>query len=178
MTMDNRTSLSWEIQIVVSMCVGYGMLVLCRTVMGVAGPAMLLDPDLQLDTASFGAILGWGTAGNLVGKLTNGVLADRLGGSKVFIAAIGLAAVATLGLGTLSVNTAFFALYFLTIFAKSAGWPSMANIIRTWFIQNKHGRVWGFVATSSRVSSVATTLLLGSLLLVMSWRGLFLLPVF
>ena len=163
----------WEAQIVISMCLGYGMLMLCRTVMGVAGPAMLLDPDLQLDTASFGAILGWGTAGNLVGKLTNGVLADRLGGSKVFISAIGVAAIATFAFGTMSNNTVFFALYFLTIFAKSAGWPSMANIVRVWFTQAKHGRVWGFIATSSRVSSVATTLLLSSLLLVMSWRGLF-----
>jgi sugar phosphate permease len=134
---------------------------------------MLLDPDLHLDTASFGAILGWGTAGNLTGKLTNGVLADRLGGSKVFITVIGMAAVTTFIFGTLSSNTAFFGLYFLTVFAKSAGWPSMANIIRVWFTHAKHGRVWGFVATSSRVSSVATTLLLSSLLLVMSWRGLF-----
>lgn len=163
----------WEVQVVVCMCLGYGMLMLCRTVVGLAGPAMVIDPALQLDTASFGALLGWGTAGNLVGKLTNGIVADRLGGSKIFIAAIGTAAVTTFFLGTLSSNTAFFALYFLTIFAKSAGWPSMANIIRVWFTHAKHGRVWGFVATSSRVSSVATTLLLSSLLLVMSWRGLF-----
>jgi OPA family sugar phosphate sensor protein UhpC-like MFS transporter len=155
------------------MCLGYGMLMLCRTVVGLAGPAMVIDPALQLDTASFGALLGWGTAGNLVGKLTNGIVADRLGGSKVFIAAIGTAAVTTFFLGTLSSNTAFFALYFLTVFAKSAGWPSVANIIRVWFTHAKHGRVWGFIATSSRVSSVATTLLLSSLLLVMSWRGLF-----
>ena len=166
-------NISWEVKIVISMCLGYAMLMLCRTVVGIAGPAMLLDPELQLDTASFGALLGWGTAGNLVGKLTNGVLADRLGGSKVFIASIGTAAVTTFFLGTVSGNTAFFALYFLTIFAKSAGWPSMANIIRVWFTYSKHGRVWGFIATSSRVSSVATTLLLSSLLLVMSWRGLF-----
>ena len=163
----------WEFQIVVSMCFGYAMLMMCRTVVGVAGPAMLLDPTLNLDTASFGAILGWGTAGNLTGKLTNGIIADRFGGTKVFIAAIALAAVTTIIFGTLSNNTAFFTLYFLTIFAKSAGWPSMANIIRVWFTHAKHGRVWGFIATSSRISSVATTLLLSSLLLVMTWRGLF-----
>ena len=166
-------NLGLEVRIVISMCVGYAMLMLCRTVVGVAGPAMLIDPSLQLDTASFGAILGWGTAGNLTGKLTNGVLADKLGGSKVFIVAIGIAAVTTFIFGTLSTNTAFFALYFLTVFAKSAGWPSMANIIRVWFSSSKHGRVWGFIATSSRISSVATTVLLSSLLLVMSWRGLF-----
>ncbi len=166
-------NLRWEFQIVISMCLGYAMLMLCRTVVGVAGPAMLLDPGLELDTATFGAILGWGTAGNLTGKLTNGVLADKLGGSKVFISAIGISAVATFIFGTLSSKTAFFALYFLTVFAKSAGWPSMANIIRVSFTHAKHGRVWGFIATSSRVSSVVTTLLLSGLLLVMSWRGLF-----
>ena len=171
--MGKALNVGLEVRIVISMCVGYAMLMLCRTVVGVAGPAMLIDPNLQLDTASFGAILGWGTAGNLTGKLTNGVLADKLGGSKVFIFAIGAAAVTTFVFGTLSSNTAFFALYFLTIFAKSAGWPSMANIIRVWFSPSKHGRVWGFIATSSRISSVATTVLLSSLLLVISWRGLF-----
>ena len=149
------------------------MLMLCRTVVSVAGPAMIADPSLNLDVASFGAIAGWGTAGNLVGKLTNGVLADKLGGSRVFIFSIGLAAIATFIFGTLSSNTAFFALYFLTIFSKSAGWPSMANIIRVAFTKDRHGRIWGFIATSSRISSVATTLLLSALLLVLSWRGLF-----
>ena len=166
-------NIRWEMRIVISMCLGYGMLMLCRTVVGVAGPAMLADPMLTLDTATFGAILGWGTAGNLTGKLTTGVLADKLGGSRVFIWAVVLAAIATFIFGTLSSNIAFFALYFLTVFAKSAGWPSMANIIRVGFVQAKHGRVWGFIATSSRISSVVTTLLVSSLLLIMSWRGLF-----
>lgn len=167
------SNIRWEMRIVISMCLGYGMLMLCRTVVGVAGPAMLADPLLTLDTASFGAILGWGTAGNLTGKLTTGILADKLGGSRVFIWAVALAAIATFIFGTLSSNIAFFALYFLTVFAKSAGWPSMANIIRAGFVPGKHGRVWGLIATSSRISSVATTLLVSSLLLIMSWRGLF-----
>ncbi|MDC1478942.1 MFS transporter [Pseudomonadales bacterium] len=163
----------WEMRIVISMCLGYGMLMLCRTVVSVAGPTMLADPALSLDIASFGAILGWGTAGNLTGKLTTGVLADKLGGSRVFIWAVGIAAVTTFIFGSLTSNIAFFALYFLTVFAKSAGWPAMANIIRVGFVQAKHGRVWGFIATSSRISSVVTTLLVSSLLFIMSWRGLF-----
>ena len=169
----STSNIRWEMRIVISMCLGYGMLMLCRTVMGVAGPAMLADPTLSLDTATFGAILGWGTAGNLTGKLTTGVLADKLGGSRVFVWAVGLAAVATFIFGSLSSNIAFFALYFLTVFAKSAGWPAMANIIRVGFVQAKHGRVWGLIATSSRISSVVTTLLVSSLLFIMSWRGLF-----
>ena len=169
----NAPNFRWEMRIVISMCLGYGMLMLCRTVVSVAGPTMLADPALSLDIASFGAILGWGTAGNLTGKLTTGVLADKLGGSRVFIWAVGIAAVATFIFGSLTSNIAFFALYFLTVFAKSAGWPAMANIIRVGFVQAKHGRVWGLIATSSRISSVVTTILVSSLLFIMSWRGLF-----
>lgn len=169
----NAPNFRWEMRIVISMCLGYGMLMLCRTVVSVAGPTMLADPALSLDIASFGAILGWGTAGNLTGKLTTGVLADKLGGSRVFIWAVGIAAVTTFIFGSLTSNIAFFALYFLTVFAKSAGWPAMANIIRVGFVQAKHGRVWGFIATSSRISSVVTTILVSSLLFIMSWRGLF-----
>ena len=62
--MGKALNVGLEVRIVISMCVGYAMLMLCRTVVGVAGPAMLIDPNLQLDTASFGAILGWVTAGN------------------------------------------------------------------------------------------------------------------
>ena len=113
------SNIRWEMRIVISMCLGYGMLMLCRTVVGVAGPAMLADPVLTLNTATFGAILGWGTAGNLTGKLTTGILADKLGGSRVFVWAVVLAAIATFIFGTLSSNIAFFALYFLTVFAKS-----------------------------------------------------------
>ncbi len=139
------------------MCLGYAALMLCRTTVGIAGPAMLLDADLHLDKTAFGAILGWGTAGNLLGKLTNGVLADRLGGNKVFILAISVSVLGVFCFGTSSNTYAFFLFYFVTVFAKSAGWPSMANIIKVWFTHSKHGRVWGIIATSSRASSVAAT---------------------
>ena len=160
------------------MYLGYAVLILCRTTLGIAGPAMLLDPDLNPDKTAFGAILGWGTAGNLVGKLANGVLADRIDGNKIFILAITVSALAIFCFGNTSNIDAFFLFYFITIFAKSAGWPSMANIIKVWFTRSKHGRVWGVIATSSRAGSVAATLLLGSLLLIMSWRGLFYMAAF
>ena len=155
------------------MCLGYAALMLCRTTVGVAGPAMLLDADLQLTTTTFGAILGWGMAGNLLGKLTNGVLADTFGGRRIFVLALCATAAAIGAFGVVSATSSFFLLYFLTLFAKSAGWPAMANLIKVWFATQKHGRMWGMISTSSRASSVGATLLLSSLLLIVSWRGLF-----
>ena len=163
----------WEFTVGGSMCLGYAALMLCRTTVGVAGPAMLRDADLQLTTTAFGAILGWGMAGNLLGKLTNGVLADKFGGRKIFVLALCITAAAICAFGVASETSSFFLFYFLTLFAKSAGWPAMANLIKVWFAKQKHGRMWGIISTSSRASSVGATLLLSSLLLIVSWRGLF-----
>ena len=146
---------------------------LCRTTVGVAGPAMLLDEDLQLSKTAFGQIAGWGTAGNLLGKLTNGRLADKFGGRRILILALGLSAAAICIFGAVSGSVAFFSLYFMTLFAKSAGWPAMANLISAWFAKHKHGKMWGFISTSSRASSVGATLFLGGLLYVVTWRWLF-----
>ena len=155
------------------MCVGYAALMLCRTTVGVAGPAMLLDGDLQLSKTGFGAILGWGMAGNLLGKLTNGLLADRFGGRRIFILAVIITSAAIGLFGAVSTQVSFISLYFVTLFSKSAGWPAMANLINAWFAKHKHGRMWGFISTSSRASSVGATLLLSSLLSVVTWRWLY-----
>jgi OPA family sugar phosphate sensor protein UhpC-like MFS transporter len=169
----NLSRTRWEWTIGGGMCLGYAALVLCRTTVGIAGPAMRLDVDLHLTTTTFGAILGWGTAGNLLGKLTNGILADKLGGRKIFVLALCTTAIAIGSFGAVSASSSFFLFYFLALFAKSAGWPAMANLIKVWFARRKHGRMWGIISTSSRASAVASTLFLSSLLLIVSWRGLF-----
>jgi sugar phosphate permease len=174
MTEDDHeeSDLPWRFLIGSSMCLGYAALMLCRTTVSIAGPALLLDDDLQLTKTTFGMILGWGMAGNLAGKLTNGILSDKTGGPRVFIYALGLSAAAIGLFGAASEIKAFCLLYFITLFAKSAGWPAIAAMIGSWFPTHTHGRMWGFISTSSRASSLGSTLLLSSLLYFVSWRWL------
>lgn len=153
------------------MYLGYAALYMCRATVVISGPAMLDDPGLGLTKTVWGAILGWGTAGTLVGKLMNGVLADRFGGRRIFLLSLGLCMLATAIFGTMSGVLFFSVAYFIALFAKSAGWPAMANLIRSWYPAHWRGRIWGILSSSSRFSSVFTTLALGSLLLVISWRG-------
>ncbi|HIK58086.1 MAG TPA: MFS transporter [Nitrospinaceae bacterium] len=153
------------------MYIGYAALFMCRKTIVISGPAMLEDPMLGLTKTAWGAILGWGTAGTVVGKLINGVLADRLGGRHVFILSLAFCILATTAFGTVSGVLFFSIAYFVALFGKSAGWPAMANLIRIWYPQNWRGRIWGIISSSSRFSSVATTLGLGSLFLVISWQG-------
>jgi len=161
----------WEMIVLGCMYIGYAALVMCRNTVMISGPAMLDDPMLGLTKTAWGAILGWGSAGTVAGKLINGVLADRFGGRRVFIFSLALCMLATTVFGTMSGVLFFSIAYFVALFGKSAGWPAMANLIRIWYPQNWRGRIWGIISSSSRFSSVVTTLGLGSLFLVISWQG-------
>ena len=160
----------WEIMLLLCMYGAYAVLNICRTTVVISSPAMLDDPELGLNKTMWGSILGWGTAGTLVGKLTTGILADRFGGRKVFLISIGFCMLATGIFGMMSKVFFFSIAFFIAMLAKSAGWPSMANLIRSWYPKFWRGRVWGILSSSSMSSSLFTSLVMGSLLLVISWR--------
>ena len=103
------------------MYIGYAALYMCRKTVVISGPAMLDDPMLGLTKTAWGAILGWGTAGTVAGKLINGVLADRFGGRRVFILSLSLCMLATTVFGTMSGVLFFSIAYFVALFGKSAG---------------------------------------------------------
>ena len=162
--------LFWEMTLLVCMYGAYAVLNICRTTVVISSPAMLDDPELELNKTMWGAILGWGTAGTLLGKLTTGILADRFGGRKVFLISIGFCMLATAIFGMVSKVFFFSIAFFIAMLAKSAGWPSMANLIRSWYPKFWRGRIWGILSSSSMSSSLFTSLVMGSLLLVISWR--------
>ena len=160
----------WEMVLLISMYGAYAALNICRTTVVISSPAMLDDPELGLNKTMWGAILGWGTAGTLVGKLTTGIMADRFGGRRVFLLSIGFCMLATGIFGMMSKIFYFSVAFFIAMFAKSAGWPSMANLIRAWYPKVWRGRVWGILSSSSMSSSFFTSLAVGGLLLWISWR--------
>ena len=160
----------WEMVLLASIYGAYAVLNICRTTVVISSPAMLDDPELGLNKTMWGSILGWGTAGTLVGKLTTGILADRFGGRKVFLISIGFCMLATAIFGMVSKVFFFSIAFFIAMLAKSAGWPSMANLIRSWYPKFWRGRIWGILSSSSMSSSLFTSLVMGSLLLVISWR--------
>ncbi len=168
-----RDRLRWELTTVLCMYGGYAGLVLCRTAVSIASPEMIDDPALGLDVAGFGALLGWGAAGALAGKLLNGAIADALGGRRLFLLATSLTGAATVIFGASSAHLLFMLMNFLAQLTKAGAWPAMAKLIGAWFDAARHGRIWGVIATSSRASSVISSFLLGALLVVLPWRWLF-----
>ena len=164
----------WEMLILGCMYAGYMGFILCRTAIYAASPAMVGDPALGLSKAMFGAVLGWGTAGMVVGKLLSGAVADRLGGRRVFLSALAITATTALAFSLARSHALLCLLNFSMLLAASAGWPAMSKLIAAWYEPDRYAKVWGVVSTSSRLSSVLSTLLLGALLARVSWPHVFL----
>ena len=154
------------------MYAGYAGLMLCRTAMTVASPGMIEDPTSGLTEAGFGELLAYGAGGALAGKLVTGVGADLIGGRRLFLLALASMATVTVAFGASSSHAVFMLLSFAAQASKAGGWPAMAKLISSWFEPARHGRLWGVVSTSSRVTSLLSHLALGGLLAWLSWRSI------
>ena len=163
----------WELITLGCMFIGYMGFILCRTVLPVASPEMVNDPNLGLDEASYGDIAAWGMAGMISGKLLTGVIADWLGGRRVFLVALSITALLTVTFSWGTSTTIFASVNFFLLFAMAASWPSMASIISVWYPSTKYGRVWGILSTSSRLGASISMIMLGTLLTLFSWQDLF-----
>ena len=117
----------WELITLGCMFTGYMAFIFSRTALPVASPEMVKDLSLGLDEASYGDIAAWGTAGMITGKLLTGVIADWLGGRRVFLVALVVSALLTFAFGWGSSETIFAGLNFVMLFAVAASWPAMAG---------------------------------------------------
>ncbi|MEO1994819.1 MAG: MFS transporter [Planctomycetaceae bacterium] len=124
-----------------TMYFGYAMFMVLRMIPTVTGAAMRKDPALQIDLEVWGHILATGTCGAIVGKFVGGWAADTFGGQRTFAVGLFCASV-FVGLFATSTEVRMFQVtFFVTLLAKSAGWPAMAKIIPNWFGPARYGQV-------------------------------------
>ena len=170
---ENDSRYKWQITMLLTMYVGYAAFMLCRNTLGAASTAMIEDPDLAMNTASYGRLMSWHSAGAIAGKLVTGIGADLLGGRRMFLIALALTAVANIGFAMSTSLTSMGVFNFLGQFFKAGGWPAMTKLVAEWYPQKKYGQVWSIISTSSRVGTICAGLFLGFLIGVMPWRAVF-----
>ena len=158
--------------IIGTMYLAYATSMVLRMIPTVAGTSIRADESLGINLEQWGKVLAAGTCGAMLGKFICGWAADRFGGKRTFAVALFVAS-AFVGLFAMSSTLLMFqVMFFVTLMAQAAGWPSMTKIIVNWVPVNQYGRVWGILSTSSRVGALTATFLLGSLLTWTSWRGM------
>lgn len=161
-----------QLMVVSSMYVGYALFMVLRMIPTVAGTSITNDPTMGVSTGDWGRILAMGTVGAVIGKFIGGFAADRLGGRITFFVGLIISAVGVAGFAASTSVRMFQLTFFVALMAKSAGWPAMTKIIETSFRPQEYGRVWGTLATSSRVGTLMATFVLGGLLGVLAWQSM------
>ena len=159
-----------QLNILISMYLGYAAMMICRQMVTILSPALLADESLGLTKTNLGDFAAYGTLGALVGKLIWGPLADKIGGRFTFLIGIFLTAVFVIAFGLSPNVMAFTGFSFLLYCTKSAGWPGLTKLVGEWYHPQHYGRAWSILSTSSRLSVVLATLLFGWLLSFMHWR--------
>ena len=159
-----------QMNIIISMYLGYAAMMICRQMVTILSPALLVDETLGLSKTNLGDFAAYGTLGALVGKLIWGPFADKFGGRFTFLIGILLTALFIIAFGLSANVMAFTGFSFLLYCTKSSGWPGMTKLIGEWYHPQRYGRVWSILATSSRLSVVLATLFFGWLLSFMHWR--------
>jgi len=160
-----------QLNILITMYLGYAAMMICRQMITILSPAMLADDTLGLTKTNLGDFAAYGTLGALVGKLIWGPLADKIGGRITFVIGIFLSALFVIAFGLSPNVMAFTGFSFLLYCTKSSGWPGMTKLVGEWYHPQHYGRAWSILSTSSRFSVVLATLFFGWLLSFMHWRS-------
>ena len=163
----------WERLVLFALYAGYASFMLCRNTLNAVSGAMIQDTTLGLDKASYGRLISFNSIGAIAGKMVTGVGADILGGRRMFLLALSLTAASTAAFGLVSAFALLAFLNFMGMFFKAGGWPAMTKIVGNWYPAQRHGTVWAILSTSSRAGTIAAGLVLGSLLVRLTWRQVF-----
>jgi AAHS family 4-hydroxybenzoate transporter-like MFS transporter len=134
--------------------------------------APLIARDLHLAAQNLGAVFAAGLAGSVVGGLTFGAVADRVGRRPVLIVALALAGIATLLCSRANSFGAFAALRFLTGFALGGVLAAVVPLIAEYFPADRRNRAVTSMFIGYPLGAVVGGIVT-AVLLAHGWRSLF-----
>ncbi|HEX8426659.1 MFS transporter [Hymenobacter sp.] len=165
----------WQIQITLSLFIGYSAYYLCRSNLSIVAPLLIREFGSQgLNKEVLGQIASVGVLFYAAGKVVNGILGDFLGGKKVFLLGMVGAAAATVLFGLGQGVVVFFIAWALNRLVQSMGWAGLVKTVANWFSYQTYGKIMGLLSLSYLFGDIVAKLLLGQLLgFGLGWRGLF-----
>ena len=150
---------------------GYAAYYICRSNLSVATPLLLAEySDRGLNKEGMGLIASAGVATYAIGKIINGLLADRLGGRPLFLGGLFASVVCT---AVFAVSGNFWSLAGVGVFAaiwaanrlfQSCGWVALVNIASRWFPLSRHATIMAFLSCSFLVGDAAARAYLGGVI--------------
>jgi OPA family glycerol-3-phosphate transporter-like MFS transporter len=158
-----------------TLLVGYAGYYVCRSNLSVAVPLMLQDlSGQQIDKESLGGVASVGVFFYAIGKVSNGILADFLGGRRLFILGMIASVICTLLFGLGQGLAVFTAVWAVNRYVQSMGWGALVKIAVRWFPPRWHATAMGALSMSYLVGDALARLYLGLFIRSgVGWRGVF-----
>jgi OPA family glycerol-3-phosphate transporter-like MFS transporter len=164
----------WQAVTAGTLLVGYAGYYVCRSDLSVATPLLLGDGRLGVDKRAIGLVTSSGILAYALGKVSNGILGDFLGGRVLFLLGMVGSILATVWFGLAFGLTAFLLAWTLNRFVQSTGWVGLVKVASQWFAPETCGTVMGVLSLSFLFGDAAVRLVLGGLIARgLGWRGVF-----
>ncbi len=171
---DGRTA-RWQKITLVSLFIGYAGYYLCRSNLSLTTPQIIDEfSSVGIGKEQIGAVASLGTLFYMIGKLTNGMLTDFVGGRGLFLLGMVLSVVCTICFGLADGLLAFTIIWAVNRYCQSMGWGALMKITSRWYPVAIHATVMGVLSMSYLFGDALVRTYLGLLIHQdMGWRGIF-----
>lgn len=171
---DARTR-TWQRITLATLFVGYGGYYICRSNLSVATPLILREfADAGITKTEIGVITSIGMVFYSIGKVTNGLLADFLGGRGLFLLGMAASVVCTVLFGAASGIALFTVAWAANRYVQSVGWGALVKVTSRWYSVSVHATVMGILCMSYMLGDSFARYYLGFFIKQeLGWRAVF-----
>src|SRR5262245_55185089 len=171
--LSDRRLARWRAVTLAALFTGYAGYYVCRSNLSVAAPLIGQEfPDIG--KKELGLLSSAGLVAYALGKIVNGLLADLVGGRRVFLLGMFLSAVCVVAFGLSGGLSAFLVIWVANRFVQSMGWGALVGIAGRWYPTRLYATVMGVLSLSYLIGDSMARLYLGKIMeFGVGWRGLF-----
>ena len=151
----------WQRKTTVSLFTGYAAYYICRSNLAVATPLILAEYK-SLTKEDIGFVASVGVGFYALGKISNGLLADRLGGRQLFLFGLFASVVCTVIFGFSAGIATFAVLWAFNRYVQSMGWVALVKTASRWFPVSRHATIMAILSLSFLIGDVFARAYLGA----------------
>ncbi len=173
--MDETKLNRWQYITMATLFTGYAGYYICRSNFSVATPLILAEyGDAGIDKAAIGSVASMGVLLYALGKITNGLSADFLGGRLLFLGGMVASVACTVVFGLSAGLAAFTVVWAANRYVQSGGWVALVKVSSRWFPLRRHATIMGVLSMSYLLGDAFARAYLGTFLKYgCGWRALF-----
>jgi OPA family glycerol-3-phosphate transporter-like MFS transporter len=164
----------WQGITAATLFVGYAGYYVCRANLSVTTPLLLEESGGTITKADIGTVASVGVLVYALGKVTNGILTDYVGGRALFLLGMAASVACTVWFGMASGLFVFTVAWAVNRYVQSLGWGALVKVAARWYPVRLHATVMGLLCLSYLVGDALARLYLGQFIREgFGWRTIF-----